>query len=84
MEEYLNIDINIDFDAAERITTVTLKNDLDLLINSSEEGFPPLYSFDKKIEKKRVDKLIKAYKIVLEYYGVSKDDAESRLDDCPV
>jgi transcriptional regulator of heat shock response len=60
------ITLNIYSDEAEAILITMLKNDLHNLI---KDGTLNLFSLDEKENQKKVKKLLKAYKRVLEYYG---------------
>ncbi len=60
------ITLNIYSDEAEAILITMLKNDLHNLI---KDGSANLFSLDEKENQKKVKKLLKAYKRVLEYYG---------------
>jgi transcriptional regulator of heat shock response len=60
------ITLNIYSDEAEAILITMLKNDLQNLI---KDGTLNLFSLDEKENQKKVKKLLKAYKRVLEYYG---------------
>lgn len=42
------------------------------LNNTKADHVIPMFSYDPEEEKKRVKRLRKAFKIVLEYYGVKK------------
>lgn len=60
------ITLNLHSDEADSILIAILKKDLQ---NLNKNGSLDLFSLDEKENQKKVKKLLKAYKRILEYYG---------------
>lgn len=63
--------VDIPYEGMQEITIYTLKGDYDLLLDMRGNAFPPVFSTDADVEAQKLKKLVKAYKTVLSYYGVT-------------
>ena len=70
--------VDIPYECMQEITTYTLKEDYDslkedydLLLDMHGNDFLPVFSTDAEVEAQKLKKLVKAYKTVLSYYGVT-------------
>ncbi len=63
--------VDIPYEGMQEITTYTLKEDYDLLLDMHGNDFLPVFSTDAEVEAQKLKKLVKAYKTVLSYYGVT-------------
>lgn len=63
--------IEIDIDESDVMRQI-LQSEKESFIKSMTCGVP-IYSFDKDEEKKMVKKMLKAYNLLMDYYGANLD-----------
>lgn len=67
--------IDIDMEVLEKIAVKMIEDSIDDLSKESQkECNVPLFSYDKKQEKKLIKRLRKALLITKEYYSVTSED----------
>lgn len=71
----MKIELDITSDFADEVACHSLQESYDYLVSSLEVTVP-IFSYNQETEKREITKLLKAFEIVMEWYGMELPSAE--------